>query len=478
MPSFPRYNSKNQLTSQQPSAMAPTDNTGAAIAEAGATIGGSVQKAAIAWEEGLKSTRKTVATVNNKKKILDIQQRASVEVDPQKEQEYRKELQKSFAENSKDLDNVAAMELSLDTQIADIQLQNLFKKKSLELDDLATKEAIDMEISNPTEGSFSNIKKMLAEKVATGHKTAAEADKLYKDSVKTIGEFAVANDGARQESDSTVLAELKKGDKGKYSEIPPDDRLSLIKASQQRIFNNNQTYKRDVADSQNERNNNLINKFSDGTATLKDIDNEFAIPEEEGGMKRSQLLIYKRALVAGTKGDLDRMLREKTADGDTTKRATAVKSYLGLIDSFIGDETDQAKAKEMLATAYEDGIINPTEQKFLNDLKQNLKDIEFNRSTSVVASAIRGVKDFLNFQSNASDEDIARNIKMLVGDLAEGKDPGVSARKILSQEVAKIIPDISNFPETGKVMRDANGNIARIYPDGTFEEVDSEKPAQ
>lgn len=482
MPEFPRYQSKNQLTTQQPSVGAPADTSGQMLEKA-SQVGGQVQEAAVKWGNAVDTIQKTTATANFKTGLLDITNRAQNDPNYNNSEQYFKEIEKLKTDNlkgfsSKAAETQAAIEFGYESKVAQIQIGNLYKKKMIDVGQASTLKLIDAEIGNPNPDSFANIQKLLNTQVAAGIIGHEDAYKLYKTSVKTIGAFDVANDPADQEGKSAVLAELRKGDKGKYKDIPPDERLDLIKASQARIFNNNQTFKRDTQDASNERSNMLIDKFASGEATIQDIETEMAVPEESGGIKRSQLLVYQRALTSGIKGNLDRMLQEKTPDKEPTKRAKDVKSYLDLVDAFVDNKTDQWKAKEMLAQAFEDGIVNSKEQQFLNGLKQNLKDIEFNRSTSPVASAIKGLKEFFRFQSNATDEDLARNIKTLVGDIQGGASPDHALRAVLQKEVLSRIPDYATYPEKGKLKRDANGNIIRVYPDGTYEDEPARKASK
>lgn len=474
MPDFPRYNSKAQITTQQPSVQAAAGTEGQ-ILEKTAQVASNASETALKWSNTVDTIQKTTSSANFKSGMLDITQRAQADPNYNNSDQYYKEIEKLKMDNlkgfsSKTAQTQAAIEFGYEAKVGQIQIENLYKKKMIDVGQVSAMKLIDAEIGNPSDSSFANIQKILNAQVQGGIFSHEEAYKKYKESVRTIGEFDVSNDPSDQENQSTVLAELKKGDKGKYAEIPPDDRLSLIKASQQRIFNNNQTYKRDTQDASNARSNDLIDKIASGEASISDIESELSVPEESGGIKRTQLLTYQRALISGVKGDLDRMLQEKTPDKDPTKRAKAVRQYIDLIDNFVDEKIDQWKAKEMLATAYEDGIVNPKEQQFLNGLKQNLKDIEFNRSTSPVVAAIKGVKDFFGFQSNASDEDIARNIKTLIGDIQEGTTPDQALRRTLQKEVLSRIPDYASYPDTGKLKRDANGNVIRVFPDGSYTE--------
>lgn len=475
VPEFPRYESKGQLTTQTNSAQAPTD-TSAKMLEQTSKVGQSLQDVSIKWMNAVDTIQETTANANFKIGMEDIKNRAQNDPNYNNSDQYFKEIEKLKSDNlkgfsSKSTANKMAINFGYEAKVGQIQIQNLYKKKMIDVGQVSADKLINSEIDYANENpdnAFSNIKIILDKQVQAGIYSATEAQKKYKESVKTIGALIVSNDPSTQEDQSVVLAELRKGDQGKYAEIPPDDRLDLIKASQQRIFNNNQTYKRDTQDASNLRSNALIDKLASGEATIKDIEAEMAVPEESGGMKRSQLLTYQRALISGVKGNLDRMLQEKTPDHDPTKRAKDVKSYIDLIDNFIDSKTDQWKAKEMLASAFEDGIINSKEQQFLNGLKQNLKDIEFNRNTSPIAIAIKGLKNFFRVQSNSSDEVIARNIKTLIGDVSSGTQPEVALRKILSKEVSSRIPDLANYPKTGKLKRDGNGNIIRVFPDGSY----------
>lgn len=480
MPDFPRYQSKGDLTTQQPSVQAVTDNTGEVVAQAGAKVGGAIQENTLKWSNAVDTIQKTTSQANFKSGMLDIQQRAANDPNYNNSDQYVKEIEKLRADSlkgfsSKTAETEMAIDLDYESKVGQVSIDNLYKKKLIDVGQTSALKLIDGELSNPTDSSKINIQKIIDSQVKAGIFSTKDGYDLYNKSIKNLVEFDVANDTATEESQSAVLKELKKGENGKYADVPGDVRLDLIKATQQRIFNNNQTYKRDVADSQNLRSNALIDKFASGEATLRDIEAEESIPEESGGIKREQLYSYKKSMLSGIKGNLDRMLQEKTPDGDTTKRSKDVRKYLDLINNFLDNKVDQWKAKEILASSYADGIINEREQKFLNDMKQNLNDIEFNRSTSLANTVIKGVKDFLNFQSNASDEDIARNIKTLVGELAEGKDPEESGKKIISKEAMKFFPDYSSYPEQGKEKQDKNGNRFLVFPDGTIEEISSKE---
>lgn len=481
MPKFPRYDSQGTLTTQTPSVGAVQDTSGQ-ITENMAKGFGTAMQVAGQWGESLKTVQDTVFKGNTRVALTDIKSRAESETDPNKLQDYLTEIDKIGQENAKGLPNgsAALREWQFDSQVAKIEMNAIFKKKTVALGQVATKKLIDNVVSSPDNEHYDKseyIRDLVDKQVAAGIFSPEDGEKIYNQSVKTSAEFDVANDNSTQEEQSRVLAELKKGDSGEYASVPPDTRLDLIKASQQRIFNNNQTYKRDVEDSQKANTNVLIDKIANGTADVKDIESAYAVPEESGGIPRKTLNTYKNAVVGGIQGNLNRMLREENSSGDATKRATDVAKYLDLIDDFTDNETDAWKAKEKLAEAYKDGIINEKEQKFLNDLKTNLKDIEWNRKTDPIAKSIKSLKQFYLNQTNETDDVIASRIKSLVGEIGEGTEPEVAIREMLSQEVLSRIPDVGSIPKTGKIYRDGNGNKIRVFPDGSYEDAVEKVPS-
>ena len=185
--SFDRYESKGQLTTQAPSVQAAEDTTGQ-ILEQGAKLGQQVQDVSLKWFEAVKSTRKTVALVNNKSEILDIEQRASVEVDPNKLKDYQSDIEKARLKNSEGLDSLSVLELNLDSRIASLKLDGVFKKKTIELDTIATKRSIAFEVNNPTPDSFPKIQAILKEKIDKG---LLDPSVAYTEEVKANNDLGV-----------------------------------------------------------------------------------------------------------------------------------------------------------------------------------------------------------------------------------------------------------------------------------------------
>ena len=232
MPNFPRYQSKGELTTQQASVQAPTDNTGATVADAGNQIGNTVQQTAVKWNEAMVSTRNTVADVNHEGDINATQQDANLDNDPEHEQMYMERIDKSYEKNSKGLDPMAAKKLGLKTQVAKIQLQNMYKKKWLVVDTLAVDKFADMRIANPTENSLQEIKALLAEKVASGHMDATTAYEKEQQANKDLGVNRISQDLYQAQTPEAVEEVTQKITSGHYEKggvvIDPDKKKSLL----------------------------------------------------------------------------------------------------------------------------------------------------------------------------------------------------------------------------------------------------------
>jgi len=215
--------------------------------------------------------------------------------------------------------------------------------------------------------------------------------------------------------------------------------------------------------------NGLLDNLSQGKLTLTDVENEMQVPEDRGGIKKTILVKYQNALQSGISKDLNRMLKEETPDNEPTARAKKVKQYTELIDNFISDDVDKWHAREKLAEAYSDGIVNSQEAVFLNKLKSGLNDIEWNRSTGPVRNKIKAVLGWLK-GNNASDEEITLNLKKLMGTLQTGEgDPQEISKSLMQNHVYSKIPEAPTFSPNGQLVADSDGILKIVFPDGRVE---------
>jgi hypothetical protein len=312
--------------------------------------------------------------------------------------------------------------------------------------------------------SVANYKTQLENAVKVGLYNKGTADlkwaefqkKVFRGQVK----WDIYNDKATQEENSEVLRELRKKKDSIYDYLTTSERIDLIQESQRRIFQNNQSFKRELELSKDTRFNSIFDKINTDTLTLQDIDNEMVIPEERGGIPKKQLLDIKDGIQMKIKSDLDLI-------GKNNEKA---RDYLKFINNFIDDENDRQKAREYLAKAYGDMILSPQEASYLNKIKRETEDIEFNRTSMWLKSAVKAIRETFRGRKTSTDSEAALAIKQLISGMNKGRNPNELVKEILYQSAIKKNPILLNIPENGNLSMDADGNIKIIMPDLTTKE--------
>lgn len=187
MPDFPRYNSKATPTTQQPSVLAPEDRTGSVIAEAGQKIGSQVQDMTMKWSNAVDTIQKTTAKANFKTGMLDIMQRAENDPDYNNSDSYFKEIEKLKTNNlkgfsSKFAETESSIEFDYEAKVGRIQIENLYKKKMIDVGQASTMRLLDIEAKNPTPDMENRISSILSSQIQSGiigHKDAYELQQKY-----------------------------------------------------------------------------------------------------------------------------------------------------------------------------------------------------------------------------------------------------------------------------------------------------------
>ena len=329
------------------------------------------------------------------------------------------------------------------------------------------------QVSRDTAGI--DFKMTLEDAIKKGVYNKAEAQLLWEKTQNKINEnivkYDIYNDPATQEKDSITLAELKSGKDGKYGFLNSSDRLALIQDSQRRIFQNNQTYKRENELSKDTRFNNIFDKQNQGTLTLQDIDNEFQTSEKEGGIPKKQLLEIKKGIETRVKNALEVII------GNNDK----AEEYLKFIDNFINDESDRQKGREYLAGAYGDKILSSQEASFLNKIKAEAGDIESNRALENapkwlgLVTAIKALREGIKGRKTHTDSEAAFAIKQLLNGMGQGKNSTELIKNILYQDAIKRNPALLNIPKDGQLHLDTDGSLKIVLPDTTTKEPEGRK---
>jgi len=472
VPTLPSYDSSRNI---KPQLSAPLRDEAAQMAANQNKITGTITAIAQQWSDAHDTMQLTEATAKSNVMTADILSRASADPDFKNHGKYLQELEevkKNAASgiDNKEIANKAKMQFEQDSMIAGIKIQSDARTKEMAFNKANIKtgiDAIQKKKLTATDAekmqADAEIEDMIEANLKAGVISYDEADKMLKDSQKLGVQYAIYADPASKESDSQVLKDLQDPN-GKYKYLDADVRLDLIQDAQRRIFQNNQTYKREAETMRNERFQNIFAKANQGTLTLHDLDQEMAVSEEQGGIPQKQLLEIKEGIQRRVKSDLSVIVEsdEKAAN------------YLKFIDSFIDDETDRQKAREDLASAYKDMILSDKEAAYLNSLKRETEDIEFQRTNVPFKGAVNAIRSTMRRRKTATESEAALSIKQLLNAAADGKDPIETSKQILYQDAVKRNPNIMLIPEGGQMHIDADGNVKILFPDGHDEEAKGE----
>lgn len=433
------------------------------------------QQIAQAWSDANDTIQATEAKARFGASLADIQARAAMDPDFKNSEGYYKEIQKardtalSGVENQFTAQKIG-LELDYDANIAKIKIDADFKQKQVQYGKIVTQTRLDDLLRNKLAATGNEvlvyddrIQELLNDNIQSGVVSWPEADKMLKAAQITAVKYEIYNDGSTKEDDSEILKQLR-DPSGKYAFLAPDDRLKLVEDSQRRIFQNNQTFKRENELVKNERFDNIFKKANEGTLTLKDLDEELSAAErgDPGALGQKEILNIREGLIKDIDKDLNVI-----ANNDPK-----AQEYIRLIENFIDDETDRQKGREIIAQAYADGILSKKEAAFLNKIKMEAEDIEWNRKSEEgrFKSIVTAIGSFFRGKAHSTDAEAAVAIKKLINGVADGEPMDETAQKVLAEDRVNTKPEIKSFSDKGQLMRDpVTGVEAIVYPDGRIE---------
>ena len=450
MVKIPRINrSSEQLTGQSPNRIINRDEltpTGQLISQAGRTLantGELIERTYSALER-----EKAQNTYNSKLGEIVSQAELDTDVSPQRRRFYEEEISKAKREAqsliSIPIDRESfGFDADAKGNIAKLKIESSFGNKIIE--QRRGEMVIYMEnaknqyiLANSAAERQSIILERdayLNDLVTDWVITSEDAAKTKINHDKVINTAVVKNDiyndTATQEEDSLILKELKKGKDGSYAFLTPTDRLEMIEDSQRRIQNNNQRYKNDLKETRNQRLEEMWNKAIQGNLTFEDLEDARQIPEELGGIPKSQIENFQTGLERSYKNDLE----------EVAKTDAKAKKYIDLIDTYIDDKFDRNRAMQKLSEAYADRHINGNEAKFLNQLNNTLTDMAYNKARAKFIYPVRWVKDFFSKEYPEDNKTLALKLKQLLGDISDGKDPQAASKEIIDEMTQKKLSD-------------------------------------
>lgn len=236
MPDFPRYQSKNQLTTQQTSVQASEDTTGQ-ILEQTSKLGQQASETALKWSNAVDTIQRTASSANFKAGLLDIQTRAQNDPNYNNSDQYFQEIEKLKNESlkgfsSKTAETEMAIELGYESKVGQIQIDNLYKKKMIDVGQTSSMRLIDAEIMNPTESSLANIRAELNRQVQAGIFDHKDAYTMERRANADLGVNRINKDLYLAQTPEEVDAVTQRITSGEYEKggvtIEPDKKKSLL----------------------------------------------------------------------------------------------------------------------------------------------------------------------------------------------------------------------------------------------------------
>jgi len=402
MPEFPRYQSKAQPTTQQPSVQAPSDTTGEILQKVG-EVGKTVQEASLKWSNAVDTIQKTTAQANLKTGLLEITTRAQNDPNYNNSEQYFKEIEKLKTDSlkgfsSKAAEAQAALDFAYDAKVAQIQIENLYKKKMIDVGQASALKLIDTEVNNPNENSLANIQNILNTQVASGIIDHKDAYKLYQDSEQKV-KF---NTFLRDFRFDPVAAEKKYNDNAYGMDIETSEKA--------------RSKLRELKTIQREQEGNLFGDMMLRVATAQlpedEIDQAVAMNKQNPneGITEAHGKQLKNALYR-----------------DVTQRigAKQFKKYREAIDFvFSTSAQDRFKGYEAVLSAYSDGL-DAEDAKFLKQVLDTKKD-------AIFANEAAAGKKLLETIFGAKPKNIGQETQALLTyakRIANGSNPQQAAQK-------------------------------------------------
>jgi hypothetical protein len=476
MPTLPNYESQKTITQRKAGPKSdPIDTTlpedpGKKIAKKGQEI---LQK----WSDANDVMQYTEAKSAYETGVADISSRAAADPDFKNTDEYRKELDTLRNNSVNMISNQAVagragIEFDSGNEIAGIKIDAQFKQKQLKYNKVELGNTLDKLVQKKLTASTSEkaaieleIAGLLAAQQALGVITPKEADEFFKAARKTEVQYAIYADTSTREEDSELLKELQ-DPKGEYAKkLDPDTRLDLIQDAQRRIFQNNQSMKKEFEVAKKSRSESIYEKIGDGTLTFADLDAEEDAPE---GEKLPQKVInaHRKALKNEHKLALPKIV---TNNDDAAK-------YIEAIDLYIDNVDDTDKAIEYIVNAYAVDGLDAKEALFLEQLQGQARGIAHARGRAdfmkqdwiPFKNAINAIHDFWFPVGNEKAH--ALTIHSMISAVASGKDPIQAKNDAILEAIIRENPRISNFSKEGQLVVDAYGNRKIMFPDGTTKE--------
>lgn len=273
--------------------------------------------------------------------------------------------------------------------------------------------------------------------------------------------------------------QLQKGSEGLYPDISPKHREQFAKQAEKLISKQGAENNMIYSIAQNHTENVLIDKMAHNTLTQEDVTNSilFGI----NGVKSTPTFVKAatEALDDPFPTDSAPDKYNKLFDLVTNPDKEPAQVKLDVLRS--RGLTPQQKAHLINGSLREDPSGDGTQsianlvQDGLSKNKQQI--LELNRKVQNEVEQKRSVLGKIGelFADHAKDDKHLASLQQQLMEKAtkvkSTEDLIAESKNILNQDTLRSNPKFSTLPKEGKIMIDAKGNKARVYPDGSFEEI-------
>ena len=461
MPTFPRYSSKAQLTTQAPSVQAPEDTTGEIIQKVG-EVGNVLQKATITYSNALDSMQESRSNLNYKTGVLEEQQKFENIPNPTPEdyEKTRKEIQKLGINNLKGFSNKTAetkmtMEFAYQEKVAIAQIENSYKKKQIIGWRADTIGLLDLEIAKGADNLEGRLDTIIDPIQNLGGYDKLEALNLKKEYLK----------------------------KGKFNSFLNDINTNLGMANNNVTKN---TYDFDSATLLRAKNiySHAVNvENAQTTHELIDMSNnglDITVPLEQAFLtKRISNSTYKA-------------LEDKTNSPVGPTSRTDPKTYYDITHYLLNPNADTEKATNDILEAQAKGKLSPKDARKIYDMALAPKDGTYKSLNQINSENFEQVKEesdlkvaeikerrsyirlaqdvFDDYFNEGNEKEVVESMQLLIDALLEGsikvEDVPRVAEQIKARNNLKRKPAWAALPKEGRTGYDQFGNKVVVYPDG------------
>ena len=451
-PNFPRYNSQGkagQISTQPQEIMREGSADQLDIVSKGLEQVADITKK---WSAAMDSMQETSVKSNIAVGMAQIKQEAlnDPEINNEKLQidKIKKLHQSAMGKGlqNKSLEQKLNIELDTQEQIAVLEINNIYAKKKLFQDNLNTDALLDSYAQMNTPESRQSAFDIIKDKVSTGIYSDEQGKSKWNDFLKRGVRYDIYNDNSTTEKTSQVLKDLK--NTNRYSYLDSAQRLDMIQESQRRIFQNNQTFKKEVDNNED-------------AVTARLADKNQSQPTE------------------------DEVITAMNAEQITPKFAKAV---IENIKSTAEKKEDRGADFSKMVDFITNPANNPEDIRIELIRKQAMGNLDneefnilytFNKEATIKAvdkmsphkSGLRSIYDWSNANAGIkSIESRARMFKYYMTEVNKGINPEVAVKDAIKWEVVNLHPQIGTYPETGQLIFDIMGNLKIAKPGKPLED--------